>query len=155
MLQSWTPSAPPDDPGVLVHGPQVLIREHTISAELDRVQAHHGGLAVHLRWHATGNSAATILVLEAARRAVPVNQEPTGLAARARPSVHVSIGDLAGEPFSPQSRASGSEGGYVATAQYWLNDAPASGVLRLTIAWPAVGVASSMTALRLDAAASS
>lgn len=136
----------------MVHGPKTLAQAPGITAELDRVQAHAGGLVVHLRWEASNEPAATIRRLAAARHATPVGQRPTKAAAMVRPVVHVEVAGLAGEVTPCQSRAESTEKSYVRTAQYWLNGAPAGADMRLSVTWPPTGLPVSTADLHLDSA---
>lgn len=143
------PAGPPEDAGVLVHGPKTLAQAPGITAELERVQAHAGGLVVHLRWQANDDPAETIRRLDAAHRATPVGQQPTGDAAAAQPVVHVQVADLAGEVTPCQGHARSTEEDYVLTSQYWLNGAPAGADMRLSVTWPATGLPASTADLHL------
>jgi hypothetical protein len=152
MAQDWKPAGPPEDAGVLVHGPKTLAQAPGITAELERVQAHAGGLVVHLRWQANDDPAQTIRRLHAAHRATPVGQRPTGEAAMAHPVVHVKVAGLAGEVTPCQGHARSTEEDYVLTSRYWLNDAPAGAGMRLSVTWPATGLPASTTDVYLDSA---
>ncbi len=137
---------------MLVHGPRTLAQAPGITAKLDRVQAHAGGLVVHLRWEASDAPAETIRRLDATRRATPVGQRPTGAAAMAHPVVYVEVAVLAGEVTPCRGRAESTEKNYVRTSQYWLNDAPAGADMRLSVTWPSTGLPTSAADLHLDSA---
>ncbi|WP_337063127.1 hypothetical protein [Kineococcus sp. G2] len=144
MPRRWVPAIPPDDTGVLVHGPLLLSQEPGIRAELDHVQAHGqpAGLMLHLHLH---------LHAETAARHLPagprVDSNSVGVGAEgSKPVLRVALNDLADQvhpkTYSTRTFEDTATGEARLTMQvsYWIDELPADGRAHLSISWPQAGL---------------
>ncbi len=147
--ERWLGTPPEAELGAVVHGPLVLARTSGIAVGLRCVFAHPTGLHVPLVVLARAIHA------EAAGRQTGHQPAPSGYRPSDPPgwSQLELVGQVNGRtgemsPFS--ATRSSSLDRYTEQAEYWIGELPRDGVLRLTVAWPRLGLASATTTLRLD-----
>jgi len=147
--ERWTGAAPETDLGAVVHGPLVLARSTGVAVGLRCVFAHRAGLHLPLVVLACAIHA------EAAGRQTGQPPAPPGYRPSDPPgwSQLEVVGELNGRtgemlPFS--ATRSGSLDRYTEQAEYWIGELPRDGVLRLTVAWPRIGLDAATTTVRFD-----
>ena len=139
----WPAQLPPDELGLVAHGPVVVARSPGIAAGLRCVFAHPGGLHLLLVLRADGVQA------EAASRR---SRHRTPDAAPDPWSGPELVVDLDGEArlADPSGRQSSSSADrFDLEADYWIGALPADGRLRLTVGWPEAGLREAGTLLEL------
>jgi len=147
--ERWTAAPPEADLGAVAHGPLVLARSNGVAVGLRCVFAHPTGL--HLPLVVLANA----IHAEAAARQTGQSPAPPGYQPSDPPdwSQLEVVGELNGRvgemlPFSA-TRSSGLDR-YTEQAEYWIGELPRDGILRLTVAWPRIGLDSTTTTLQVD-----
>jgi hypothetical protein len=133
---------PPDELGVVVHGPVLLARSPGIAAGLRCVFAHPTGLRLLLVLHAEGVQA------EAASRRTEDLQPPehdpwSGITVRAQ------LDGVEGPAHRAGGRSTGSADDFDLQADFWIGALPGDGRLGLTVGWPGAGLAEAGSVLEL------
>jgi hypothetical protein len=145
----WPLVLPPDELGAVVHGPLVLGRSAGVVVGVRCVFAHPTGLHLPVVMIASG------VYAEAAQRQSGQAHRPRGYEPSDPPGwswlelwgeVNGEMGEM--QPFSANS--SSNQDRYVQESNYWVGELPDDDVLRLTVAWPRIGLGESVTVLRFD-----
>jgi hypothetical protein len=124
----WPAALPPDELGVVVHGPVLLARSPGIAAGLRCVYAHPGGLRLPLVLRA-----ADVQADAAARTTSPRfrddagDREPwSGL------TLDVEVDGIRGVADAANQESSGNADDFSLEGTYWIDRLPRDGRLRLT-----------------------
>ncbi len=145
-LHRWPAALPPDELGVVVHGPVRLARSPGIAAGLRCVFAHPDGLQLPFVLRATG-----VLAEAAGRRTF---HRPPDEGRTDEPwsgvTLHVEVDGIDGIADAANQESSGSADVFTLESTYWIDRLPGNGLLRLTVAWPQAGLAGTTTELQLD-----
>jgi hypothetical protein len=145
-LHRWPAALPPDELGVVVHGPVALARSPGIAAGLRCVFAHPGGLQLPFVVRASGVQAQA-----AGRRTFSRPRDEAGAGdAWSGVTLHVEVDGIAGIADAANQESSGSADVFTLESTYWIDRLPRNGPLRLTVAWPQAGLAETTTELQLD-----
>ena len=139
----WSAQVPPEELGVVVHGPVVLARSPGIVAGLRCVFAHPGGLHLLVVLRAEGVQA------EAAGRRTFPRPDDAGHDPCTGPAL---VADVDGDsrPADPIGQeSSGSADHFSQRVAYWIGALPRDGRLQLTFGWPQAGLAETRTVLQL------
>ena len=142
----WPAALPPDELGVVVHGPVLLARSPGIAAGLRCVYAHPGGLLLPLVVRADGVQAEA-----AGRNTFPRHRSE----ARERDpwsglTLEVAVDGICGIADAAHHESSGSGDAFSSEGRYWIDRLPHDGRLRLTVAWPEAGLARKTAVLALE-----
>lgn len=144
----WPAAAPPDELGAVAHGPVVLGRDAGVVVGLRCVFAHPSGLHLPLVTIAVGvHAEAAMRQTETLRPRPGRVSDPPGWSWL---ELHGEVNGRTGELLPFETTSSASVDRYVQESAYWLGELPADGVLRLTVAWPRVGLREVETAVALD-----
>jgi hypothetical protein len=132
----WNARRPPQELGVVVHGPVVLARSPGIAVGLRCVFAHPTGLHLPLVLLAEGVQA------EAAVRHSR-SSEPAG------PTLRAEVDGQDGRADATRSAWTGSTDHFELQADHWIGALPADARLTLVAGWPEAGLAEQRTVLTL------
>ena len=155
VRRRWVPATAPQDAGVLVHGPLLLAQAPGVSIRLEHVRAHRDGVMLHLLLHASGVHA------EAAKRQMidkprePLDPDGGRADLGSQLVLHVELNDLSDRVHHQQrgghySEDSTGEAHFTMDADYWIDELPHDGRMRLTTSWVQVGLPEASTLLMLD-----
>ncbi|TFV75052.1 hypothetical protein E4P40_19555 [Blastococcus sp. CT_GayMR20] len=145
-LHRWAAVLPPDELGVVVHGPVLLGRSPGIAAGLRCVFAHPGGLRLPFVLRASGVQAEA-----AGRRTFSRPRDEAGVDGPwSGVTLHVEVDGVTGIADAAHQESSGSADVFALESTYWIDRLPGDGRLRLTVAWPQAGLAETTTELELD-----
>jgi hypothetical protein len=142
----WAAAGPPDELGVVVHGPVLLARSPGIAAGLRCVYAHPGGLRLPLVLRAAGVQAEA-----AGRTTLPRFRDDAGdREPWSGPTLDVEVDGIRGVADAANQESSGNADDFSLEGTFWIDRLPRDGRLRLTVAWPEAGLAENTTVLALD-----
>jgi hypothetical protein len=147
--ERWTDAPPEADLGAVAYGPVVLARSGGVAVGLRCVFAHRTGLHLPLVLLANAVHA------EAAARQTGHQPAPPGYRPSEPPGwSHLQVlGELNGRVGEMLPYAATTSGGldrYTEQAEYWIGELPRDGLLRLTVAWPRIGLSAATTTVQLD-----
>ena len=140
MRRRRQPAAPPEDAGVLAHGPVLLSRGPGTSAELHHLQAHARGLMLHLVLRADGVYAEAAKRQLMPRRTAAPDVASPAVAAGSQPLLHIEMDDLADQVPLQQSGAHGTDDSFEMEARFWISELPRDGRVAVAVQWPRAGL---------------
>lgn len=149
MPRRWVPAVPPQDAGVLAHGPLVFGQAPGITVGLHHVQAHEHGVMLHVLLRANGVPA------EAAKRQMidkpnePLDPDGAKADLGSRPVLHVELNDLSDEVHPQRWRTGYGDDRFEVEARYWISELPGDGRLQVTTSWAQAGLPRTSTVLVL------
>lgn len=162
-VQRWPSQHPPDELGVVGHGPIILAGSAAwgVVAGLRCVFAHPAGVHLPIVLAASG------VYAEAANRRqhqsldhAQVREEAAAGEVGSDPlrslTLTVEINGRSGPADPYNARSSGGQDRYNLAADYWIPELPADGRIRITTGWPEIGLTEHTTLLtcqRLDSLA--
>jgi len=136
--RAWPYGRPPDALGAVVHGPALLARQVGITVGLRCVFAHPDGLHIPLVLAARGEPADRAGSVRFGRvESSPILQ------------LTATMNGRSGPVDSTQTEGRGGTGTFDQRSTYWINALPEDGRLRLSVAWPEIGLAETITDLLL------
>lgn len=136
--EAWMYGAPPDALGAVVHGPALLARDVGIAVGLRCVFAYAGGLLLPLALAVRGEPANLA-------GAVSFGNDPA-------PTLRLvaTMNGKSGAVESWRTEGLGGSGRYDLHSTYWISELPTDDRLRLTVAWPEIGLSETGTDLLLS-----
>jgi hypothetical protein len=144
----WNGAPPLGELGAVVHGPFVLGRGTGVAVAARCVFAHPGGLHLPIVMIASGVHAEAAQRQSGHEHRLP-GHEPSPSPGWSYLELRAEVNGRAGELLAFAATSASGEDRYVQEGDYWIEELPADGTLRLTAAWPQVGLPPSATTLTL------
>ncbi|MGI4896562.1 MAG: GNAT family N-acetyltransferase [Janthinobacterium lividum] len=146
----WSRGEPPEELGVLAHGPVLLARALDVTAGLRCVFAHRSGLHLPVVYRATGPRRHDAARWSAGHlRRWPGVDDPDRGTRYSAPRLQATLDGRTGPVDTDRVLNRHGVGVWGAEASYWIGDLPHDGRLVLTLAWPDAGLPATTTTLTL------